>query len=264
MNDVILSTENRFIKHVLKLLENKNYRQEYQLGVLYGETIIAEADKYNLITDIMVKTEDYEHYKAKFINDNIHWHLVENDQIFKKLNVLNINYNLLALISKAKNIIIDDFYNQNCIILDQIQDPGNLGTIFRTAQAAGINNIIISKNSVDAYNPKVLRATMGMQFRLQVLQNVDLHDFLTQYNKANGTIVCCTTDSKRSIYQHNFKNYKNTGLLFGNEGHGISKELLDQYLDDAAYIPMHESSESLNIAIAVAITSYELYRQLNN
>ncbi len=106
---------------------------------------------------------------------------------------------------------------------------------------------------------------MGMQFRLKVLQNVDLHDFLRQYTKANGTIVCCTTNAKRSIYQHNFKNHSNnTGLLFGNEGHGISKELLDQYLDNAAYIPMHESSESLNIAIAVAITSYELYRQLND
>lgn len=263
MNNIISSPDNKVVKHVLKLATSKSYRQQQQQSLLFGETIIAEAHQYNLITAIIVMEASYNKYQAKFNNPGISWHLIDNAGTFKKLNILNIDCDIIAVISHRNKPNITDFYRQNCIILDQIQDPGNLGTILRTAQAAGIHYIVISKNSVDIYNPKVLRATMGIQFQLQILTDTDLNQFLADYSKYQGTVVCCTASAPHSIYQHQFKKYCQTALVFGNEGQGISRQLLEQYWNTAAYIPMHKSAESLNVATAVAIASYEHFRQLN-
>jgi len=262
MVNIISSLENRTIKHITKLIEHKSYRQKNSSSIIYGEKTILSAYEYNVITDIFVKEEEYKKYSTIFNQNQINWHIIEKQSIFDKINPLNIDYNLFALIKQQNNIDLKQFYNQNCIILDNIQDPGNLGTIFRTAQASGVQHIVLSNGCADIYNPKVLRATMGIQFALNIIQNIDIKEFINEYIKHKGTVLGCIAKATKSIYSYQFKDYKNLAFIFGNEGHGISKNILD-ITSDHLYIPMHENAESINVATAVAVTLYELYRQLN-
>jgi TrmH family RNA methyltransferase len=263
MVNIISSLENHTIKHITKLIENKSYRQKNSSSVIYGEKTILSAYEYDVITDIFVKEEEYEKYSSIFNKNNISWHIIDKQNIFDKINPLNIDYNLFALIKQQNNKDLKEFYHHNCIILDNIQDPGNLGTIFRTAQASGIQHIILSNGCADIYNPKVLRSTMGIQFALNLIQNVDIEAFIIEYIKFNGTVLACIAKATKSIYSYRFKEYKNLAFIFGNEGHGISKNILE-ITSDNLYIPMHEKAESINVATAVAVTLYELYRQLNS
>lgn len=262
MVHIISSLDNRTVKHIIKLIEHKNYRQKNNSSVVYGEKTILSAYEYNVITDIFVKEEEYEKYHAMFRQKQINWHIIEKQSIFDKINPLGLNYQIFALIQQKKHEDLKYFYNQNCIILDNIQDPGNLGTIFRTAQAAGIQYIVLSKGCADIYNPKVLRATMGIQFALKIIQDIDIEKFINDYIKHDGTVLGCIAQANKSIYSYQFKSYKNLAFIFGNEGHGISKNILD-ITSNNLYIPMHENAESINVATAVAVTLYELYRQLN-
>jgi TrmH family RNA methyltransferase len=262
MVNIITSLENNTIKHVKKIIDNRNYRHLQKTSIIFGEKTILSAFKYNVITDIFLTEKLYESYIVSLKHSQIKWHIIENINIFKKINPLNLDHTVFALIKIEHNTNLTEFYNQNCIILDNIQDPGNLGTIFRTAQAAGIAHFILSKGCVDIYSPKVLRATMGIQFALKIIQDINLIDFITNYKQHNGTVLACSIHANKVIYNFNFHQYKKISFIFGNEGHGISKNILES-ASDSLYIPMYENTESINVATAVAVTLYELYRQLN-
>ena len=126
---------------------------------------------------------------ATFSN-NINLYKTTNSAVFNKINPLQINCSLCAII-KYKNSDLNTAFNNNCIILDDIQDPGNLGNILRTTAALNSTiHIVLSTNSVDAYHPKVLRASMGTQFLVNIHQNIDIVAFINQY-QSQGKVSGC-------------------------------------------------------------------------
>ena len=221
---------------------------------------------YKLTKEILSNEEKdkyYNQYYPLFRNDNIKWHIITNQAIFKKINPLQLDYPICALIKYKPQPSLKSSLTNNCILLDNIQDPGNLGNIFRTVAAVTNNKtyILLSSGSVDAYHPKVLRASMGTQFALPILQNIDLATFITSYTNNKGQVFACHSGSnQQQLYHYNFSQYSRIALVFGNEGQGISTHILAA-VNNYIYIPMAQCVESINVASAVAVILYELYRQ---
>ena len=155
---------------------------------------------------------------------------------------------------KEQNI---DYSQDMFLILDNIQDPGNMGTILRTADSLNIKQIIVSKGSADIYNLKVVRSTMGAIFRVKVIESEDLTKTIREMKKNN--IQVCATDlqTDKSIYDID---YHKTAVVIGNEANGVSNKVLE-LADTRIKIPMIGKTESLNAAVATSIIMYEAYRK---
>jgi RNA methyltransferase, TrmH family len=143
-----------------------------------------------------------------------------------------------------------------CVVLEQVQDPGNLGSILRSTAAAGISEVYLSRGCADAWSPRVLRAGMGAHFLLKVFEAVDLGAFAKQYP---GRLVATHHRARHSLFATDLRG--TTGLVFGNEGAGLTRELLDAASTVVA-IPMPGQTESLNIAAAAAVCLFERVRQV--
>jgi TrmH family RNA methyltransferase len=146
------------------------------------------------------------------------------------------------------------------IILENIQDPGNLGTIIRTADAVGANGIIISKGSVDVYNPKVVRATMGSIFRVPIISESNLVEDINTLRDNNIEVLASHLQGSSNIYDCDLT--KGVAILIGNEGNGLS-EGITGLANRNIKIPMIGKSESLNAGVAASIMVYEVLRQRN-
>ena len=144
---------------------------------------------------------------------------------------------------------------EDVIILDRIQDPGNFGTILRSAVGFGVKQIICSKGTVSAWSPKVLRAGMGAHFKLQIFENQDLNGAIS---KVETPIFATSLQAEKSIYDENFTT--KTAWIFGNEGAGVSLELLSK-VKNQVIIPQVGQIESLNVAMAATVCLAEQARQ---
>jgi len=143
------------------------------------------------------------------------------------------------------------------ILIDKVQDPGNLGTIVRTAHAAGCSGVILTKGTVDLYNEKTLRSTMGSIFNISIIEDYDLS--FTRNLKSQGyKLVCSSLDTEYNFYDINFS--EKLIITVGNEGNGISEEIFN-ISDIKVKIPMPGGAESLNAAVAASIMIYEGVRQ---
>lgn len=161
---------------------------------------------------------------------------------------------ILATVKIPQQSAIDlaSLKNQYTLVVDDVQDPGNLGTIIRTADWFGIKQIICSLHTVEAYNPKTVQATMGSLARVKVIYT-DLADFFEKCDlKVYGAVL-----GGNSIYEEHWE--KEGLLMLGNEGHGISSDL-EKYIDQPITIPKIGNGESLNVAISAAIICSELGR----
>jgi TrmH family RNA methyltransferase len=178
-----------------------------------------------------------------------------NVQIINKMNILDSATDIVGIIKT--NIGIDVNYTDisDCILLENVQDPGNLGAILRVAMASGIKNVGLIGNCVDVYNPKVLRASQGLQFGLHIYESINFAEFLRQYT---GNIIATTPNTNKLLYDINLK--LKTAFIFGNEGNGLSLNLLNQ-IAIKVKIPMLEGVDSLNIAMATTVCAFELVRQ---
>ena len=149
-------------------------------------------------------------------------------------------------------------YTQDIIIaLDDIQDPGNLGTILRTVDSANLKQIILSKNSADPYNPKVVRSTMGAIFRVNIIETENLKQELQKLQENGFKVMVTSLDTQNSVYD---VNYNKKVIVIGNEANGVSKEIQD-IADEKVKIPMLGKTESLNASVAAGIMIYEYVRR---
>ncbi|GAA0882479.1 hypothetical protein GCM10009120_10760 [Sphingobacterium siyangense subsp. cladoniae] len=192
--------------------------------------------------------------KVGKISHNIKSHELTETE-FQKISALKSPQGILALVKLPlqQKIVSSDLKNKFSLVLDDVQDPGNLGTIIRTAEWFGIEHIICSIGTVDAYNPKVVQATMGSLARLQI-HYTDLTDFIP----ATGLKVYGALLDGQSIYQ---TVWADEGLIvMGNEGNGISDEII-ALIDQAVTIPRLGQAESLNVAVATTIFCSEISRQ---
>ena len=177
--------------------------------------------------------------------------------IFKLISEVEKPQGVLAVIKK-ENGGEDIDYNQDIILaLDDLQDPGNLGTIIRTADSVGLNQILISKGTTDSYNSKVIRSTMGAIFRVKIVECEDLKQTLKRLQENNFKVMVTDLGTDKSIYD--IKLQKNV-IVIGNEANGVSKEI-KKIADTKAIIPMFGKTESLNASIATGVILYEYVRQ---
>ena len=145
------------------------------------------------------------------------------------------------------------------VLLENLQDPGNLGTILRTAEGAGVNGIILSRDCVDLYNPKVIRSTMGAIFRVPFFYTEDLLTTMKELQSRNIPVYAAALDEKAGVYDS--YDYKEAAaFLIGNEGKGLTRESIAA-ATNTCYIPMEGQVESLNASVVASILMYEAYRQ---
>ena len=231
----ITSIHNDNVKYWVSL-KNKKIRDEERKFIVEGDHLIEEARKNNLIKYIIsCVDEDADFYVTKEIMEKI------SDQ-------KSISYNAAVV-----KFIPEDSVNGNVIILDNLQDPGNLGTIIRSSVAFNIDTIIISDTSVDLYNPKVVRSTEGMIFNLNIIRR-NLEEIIPVLKNLGYKIV--GTDVNEGIDVRNISK-ENVAIIIGNEGNGMSenvKEMCDEFIN----IKINKSCESLNAGVAASIIMYEV------
>ena len=235
---VISSLDNSKVKEVVKL-QNKKYRDETNLFVVETCHLVEEAKKAGLIKELFLFEKEFAD------SDDINY--VTSD-VMKKMSSLESPSNVLAICNKKEEKEI----NGNVLILDGVQDPGNLGTIIRSAIAFNIDTVILSNDSVDLYNSKVLRATEGMIFNINIIRR-DLNEILPEL-KNKYTIY--TTNVVNGTRLEDIKVNKPFALIMGSEGNGV-KDSISSYADESVYINMNDKCESLNVGVATSIILYE-------
>lgn len=240
---VISSLKNNYVKEVLKLKEKK-YRDMTNTYLIEGQHLVLEAYRNNLLKELILEeniTFDLD-VKTTYVTRNV----------IKKISS-NVNpNNIIGIAYKNKEKEIGN----KILILDDIQDPGNLGTIIRSACAFEIDTVVLSKKTVDLYNDKVIRSTQGMHFSKNIIVR-DIKNFINEIKdeyQILGTNVNNGKDIK-DIYIN-----EKCAIIIGNEGQGISKEIND-LLNEFVYIKMSNFCESLNASVAASILMYEVYNK---
>lgn len=183
-----------------------------------------------------------------------------SDKVFKNLSDTVNPQGVLAIVKQPRYDLYNILNKSNglLIFLENLQDPGNLGTILRTAEAAGCTGIIADKNTVDLFNPKVVRSTMGAAFRMPYVSVDTLKSAVEAAKKAGVTFYAAHLGGTKSCYEFDYK--KPTAFLIGNEGNGLTDETAS-LADEKIIIPMEGKAESLNAAMATGILIYEAKRQ---
>lgn len=189
-----------------------------------------------------------------------------SDEIFKKITDTMTPQGIVCVIEREEYTLADMLTKEAPLImvLEELQDPGNLGTIIRTGEGAGINGVIMSKGCVDIYNPKTIRSTMGSVYRIPFLYVDDLRQTMTEL-KASGVSLYAAHLKGEKYYDEisYWKQNRGCAFLIGNEGNGLTQETAGQ-ADTYLKIPMEGQVESLNAAIAGSLLMYEAYRQYRN
>ena len=257
---VISSKDNEIIKSIKKL-KDKKYRDESNEYVVEGVKLVEEAVKENAKIKQIIVCEDttrtYEIPTHIMLEIAKYECISVSDKIFNIITQVTNPQGIMAIIEKnAQNAKID--YTQDIIVvLDDVQDPGNLGTILRTVDSIGLNQIIVSKGTADAFNSKVVRSTMGAIFRIKIIEVENLAQAIKEMRKHHFKLMVTSLQTKNSIYDIDF--YKKI-IVIGNEANGVSKEIQDM-ADEKSKIPMLGRTESLNASVAAGVVMYEYVRQ---
>lgn len=236
------SVNNEKIKN-LKKLNTKKYRDETNLYLVEGEHLVKEAYENNVLEELIL----LENTKLN----------IDTKTSYVTKNVLNFISNLetpngiLGICKKKENTL----QGNKIVILEDIQDPGNLGTIIRSSVAFNVDTLVLSSNTVDLYNPKVIRATQGMIFKLNIIIENNLEKLIQNLKQNNYTIY--TTNVKNGNSLKTIEKKDKLAIIMGNEGSGVS-EKLNSLADKYLYIDMNKNCESLNVAVATSIILYEL------
>ena len=255
----ISSKDNSLIKH-LKKLKEKKYRDEYEEYVIEGIKLVKEAIKENADIKQIIVCEDCD---SGMIESHLKYEMAKFDfiyvpeNIFKMISDVDNPQGILAVIGKSNSISEIDLDNDIIVALDDIQDPGNLGTILRTADSVGLKQILVSKGTADAYNPKVVRSTMGAIFRVKVIECENLKETLKGLQAKQYKVMCTSLKAKKSIYE---VDYNKKIVVIGNEANGVSKEIIN-LANEKVIIPMLGKTESLNASVATGVILYEYVRQ---
>ena len=264
----ITSKDNEYIKHVRKL-KDKKYRDNNNEYVIEGIKMIAEAIRENVNIKQIIIFDDCE--KTEAIPKELMYEIAKQEcvyvtnKIFESITGVINPQGILAVVAKQTQHDLKPSeqidYTQDIIVaLDDIQDPGNLGTILRTVDSVGLNQILVSKGTADSYNPKVVRSTMGAIFRVRIIECEDLKATLKEIKKHKFKIMVTSLQTENDIYNADFN--KNV-IVIGNEANGVKRDIQDM-ADNKVKIPMIGKTESLNASVATGIMLYEYVRRKIN
>ena len=292
---IISSKDNEMVKEIRKLKEKKYRKDKFIVeGIKMLEEAINEnasidliviregMDLRSVISNVLPKNNADSGMKSKNVLDVISKikNITVTEKVFDTLTDVVSPQGVLAVINKKDDIIKQATEKNNVskigdkiketenskidttadyiLALDGIQDPGNLGAIIRTADSANLKQIIVSKNTVDAYSPKVIRSTMGAIYRVNIIEVENLEVTLKDLQKYDFKVVVTSLDTNNSIYDIS---YNKSIVVIGNEANGVSKEV-QELANEKVKIPMLGKTESLNAAVATGIMIYEYVRKI--
>lgn len=261
MLEIIKSKDNSTVKNIKKLQEKK-YRNIHDKFIVEGFRFVLEALESGFNVDYVVITnESEEKFKKLSLKNKIEGNtkiIKVSENILRSICSTDNPQGIAAVVSN-KTINID--YGEGFYILaDKIQDPGNMGTVIRTANAAGAKGVILTKGTVDIYNNKTLRSTMGSIFKIPIIIDEELIHINNLRNQGFKLVVS-SLDTKNNFYDIDLKG--KVIIAVGNEGSGISEEIYN-ISDLRVKIPMPGSAESLNVGVAAGIMMFEAVRQKNS
>lgn len=256
----ISSKDNELIKHIKKLKDKKerDLSNEYMIE---GIKLIKEAIQENAKIKKIIICDDCE--KTESIPKDLMYEIAKyeciyvTNKVFETITEVMNPQGILAIIEKQGKDIEIDYQQDIIIVLDDIQDPGNLGTILRTVDSIGLTQILVSKGTADAYNPKVVRSTMGAIFRVKIIECENLIKTLKEIKKHKFDITVTSLQTDKSMYDID---YTKKLIVIGNEANGVRKEIQD-IANEKIKIPMLGKTESLNASVATGIILYEYVRQ---
>ena len=240
---LITSLNNDKIKELVKL-KNKKYRDDNNIFFVEGKDLCDEAYNSGLMREIYILDGKDDIY------DGIPYYYITNE-VMKKISDMPSITDYFAICTKK----VERNPEGNIIILDNIQDPGNLGTIIRSATAFNFDTIVLSQDTVDLYNPKVIRSTKGMLFNINIIVR-ELSSYLEELDDyiIYGTDVNAGIDIRKETINNK------VAIIIGNEGRGISDNI-KKYCHKFLYIDMESNCESLNAGVSASILMYEVYKK---
>lgn len=258
---ILTSIKNPLIKQVRKLHRSKERRKQ-NLLLLEGTNLVTVAYQVNYGLNILFCTprwqENNQQLYVEFIKKGLSVKFVSEEVLRAIATTVNPD-GVVAIAPRQIPLKPNIQTTQLALGLERLQDPGNLGTIIRTAVAAGVDSLWLSHDSVDVDNPKVLRASVGEWFKLPMATGQNLAQVVQQHRQRGIQIVATTSQASKNYWEIDF--YRPSLILLGNEGAGLSSELM-ALCDERVMIPLSSGVESLNVAIAMALLVYEAKRQL--
>lgn len=252
----ITSAHNPTIKRLRKLATSANFRSEVNQTILEGihlaQSYLAAGSQPALC---VVTTESLSNPELQAIIGSIAGDIIEvPDSLFKSFSALQNGIGLLFVIPVTNHV--NPGLQTSALLIDTIQDPGNLGSMLRTAAAAGLQDVYVSASSADVWSPKTLRAGMGAHFALNIYESVDLR---TLIEDSSVPVYATSLNAQKSLYECDLTG--ESAWIFGNEGKGVNPELVATCGDNTVIIPQNPKVESLNVAAATAVCLFEQRRQ---
>jgi len=256
---VITSKDNELIKDIKKLKEKK-YRDSFNKYIVEGIKLVEEAIQEHADIDCIVVCEDcvqQDAFDKKLMYEIAKLNCIYvTGKVFGTITDVSNPQGILAVIKRPSQITKVNYDEDIIVVLDGIQDPGNLGTILRTVDSANLKQIVVSNETADCFNSKVVRSTMGAIYRVNVIKSDDLVDSLIEMKKNGFDIVVTSLDTEDSVYDIK---YNKKVIVIGNEANGVSKAV-QEIADNKVKIPMLGKTESLNASVAAGIMIYEYVR----
>ena len=259
---MITSKENQLVKYI-KSLSQKKYRDLNHEYIVEGYKMVKEAieaseniSKIVICEDLFSNVLEEDSYFKKLLASNSEKIEYVSEKVFEYISDTMSPQGILAVVKERESS--NDSYSNVIFALDDLQDPGNLGTIIRTLDSAGYKDLILSKDTADSYNPKVVRSTMGAIFRLNIHRKFSLKEELQSLKSQGYKIVVTDLNTDKYYYDLDFED--KLVIIIGNESKGVSEEI-KALADLKVIIPMVGKTESLNAAVATSIIAYEGVRQ---
>lgn len=263
---MITSSSNSQIKNLIKLQKQSKVRNEQKVFICEGKKMFEEvaSQQRNQIQKVYLAESYYQQYTKQ--NPEYLKGLdfeVLSDQVMKEAADTITPQGILAIVKQPVYTLKDMTSSDSIrlLFLEDIRDPGNLGTMVRTAEGVGMTGIVLSKDSVDMFNPKVIRSTMGAIFRVPFFYAEDFYACLNQIK--NEGIAIYAAHLQGAVWYDKVSYQGKSAILIGNEANGLS-DMATSLSTQRIKIPMEGNVESLNAAIAAAVLMYESYRQIRN
>jgi len=253
----VTSRDNPLFKHIKALAHSSRERKKSGLALIEGAHLVqAWVERFGAPATLVVSESGAKHGEVARLLASCGGadQISVPDALFNEVSSVETPAGILALIAPPEPLETASTADP-CLLLEDIQDPGNVGSMLRSAAAAGVKDVLLSKSSAFAWSPKVLRAAQGAHFSLNIVEGADLIDFIRTYS---GQVVALVPAARTGLYSANLK--LPTAFAIGNEGAGLSKELLNA-AGIHATIPMPGKLESLNAAAAAAVCLFEMVRQ---
>lgn len=255
---MITSTSNPQVKRLIQLQKKSKARNEENVFVVEGLRMFVEVPKER-VEKVYISETFYNKKKQERNWEEFPLEIL-SDSVFKHVSETQTPQGVLCIVKQKKHDLdtLLDIENPHFIVLDNLQDPGNMGTIIRTAEGAGVDAVFMSKDCVDIYNPKTIRSTMGSIYRMPTIYIEDTVKLLELFKEKGVKSYAAHLDGKNSYDKENYRD--GTAILIGNEGNGLRDEVSEN-ADIKVRIPMEGQVESLNAAIAAAVLMFEVAKQ---